>query len=132
MTGWPRDELRKIAAADDLHIAPLRDDGVTYGTPTWIWSVAVGGDLYVRAYSGQHSRWYRAALRQKAGRIVAAGMVREVAFEPAHGAVNDRIDAAYRSKYHGSAYLDAMIGASARAATVRVSPRTLDAAEARA
>jgi hypothetical protein len=31
-----RDQLRKIAEADNLHIAPFREDGVTYGTPTWI------------------------------------------------------------------------------------------------
>ena len=36
-----KDELRKIAEADDLHISPFREDGKTYGTPTWIWSVAV-------------------------------------------------------------------------------------------
>jgi DNA-binding NtrC family response regulator len=32
MARWEKDELRKIAEADDLHIAPFRDDGVTYGT----------------------------------------------------------------------------------------------------
>ena len=36
------------ALADDLHISPFREDGVTYGTPTWIWSVAVDDALYVR------------------------------------------------------------------------------------
>ena len=45
MATWPRDELRRIAEADDLHIAPFREDGVTYGTPTWIWSVAVDDAL---------------------------------------------------------------------------------------
>jgi hypothetical protein len=30
-----------IAESDDLHISPFRDDGVTYGTPTWILSVVV-------------------------------------------------------------------------------------------
>ena len=35
MTTWPKDELRRISEADDLHISPLREDGVTYGTPTW-------------------------------------------------------------------------------------------------
>ena len=64
MSPWSEDELRKIADADDLHISPLREDGVTYGTPTWIWSVAVGDALYVRAYNGPNSRWYRAAVRQ--------------------------------------------------------------------
>jgi hypothetical protein len=64
---WSKDQLRRIAAADDLNISPFRADGVTYGTPTWIWSVAVDGALYARAYNGQNSRWYQAAMRQKAG-----------------------------------------------------------------
>jgi hypothetical protein len=121
MSKWSIDELQKIAKADDLHIAPFRDDGETYGTPTWIWSVAVGDALYVRAYNGTGSRWYQAALRQKRGRIIAAGMTREVAFEPVSGSIS--IDEAYRSNYAASPYLKPMIGAQARAATVRILPR---------
>ena len=120
---WSRDELRKVAEADDLHISPLREDGVTYGTPTWIWSVAVADALYVRGYNGQNSRWYQAALRQKAGRIIAAGMTKEVNFEPVDGPIHDLIDGAYRAKYGGSQYLNSMIGARARSATIRVMPR---------
>jgi hypothetical protein len=123
MATWPKDELRKIAESDDLHIAPLREDGVTYGTPTWIWSVAVGDDLYVRPYNGKNSRWYQAAMRQKAGRITAAGMTKEVTFQPVDGPINDRIDEAYRAKYRSSEYLSPMIGARARSATVKVMPR---------
>src|SRR5260370_40667110 len=123
---WSKEELRKIAEADDLHIAPFRDDGVTYGTPTWIWSVAVDGALYVRAYNGQNSRWYQAAVRQKAGRITAAGLTKEVAFEPVDGPINDLLDDAYRQKYGESPYLRPMIGPSARSATVRVMPRETD------
>jgi len=127
VTDWPKDELRKIADTDDLHIAPFRENGATYGTPTWSWAVAVDGALYVRGYNGQNSRWYRAAVRQKAGRIIAAGMTKEVAFEPVDGPINDRIDDAYRAKYHGSSYLSPMIGARARSATVRVMPRDINA-----
>ena len=117
---WPAPELRDIAETDDLHISPFRDDGVTYGTPTWIWSVVVDDDLYVRGYNGRQSRWYQAAVRQKAGRIRAAGMTKEVTFEPVDGPINDRIDDAYRAKYAGSPYLKPMIGQRARSATVRV------------
>jgi len=124
---WSKDELRKIAEADDLHISPFREDGVTFGTPTWIWSVAVDGALHVRGCNGQNSRWYRAAVRQKAGRIIAAGMTKEVAFEPVEGSINDLIDDAYRAKYHGSPYLSPMNSARARSATVKVMPRDADA-----
>src|SRR6266705_639599 len=118
MSTWPKDKLRKIAEADDLHISPFREDGKTYGTPTWICSVVVDDALYVRAYNGQNSRWYKAAMRQKAGRITAAGITKEVTFEPVTGSINDRIDDAYRARYKGSPYLTPMISARARAATV--------------
>ncbi len=123
MNAWPDEQLNKMAQADDLHISPFRDDGASYGTPTWIWSVAVNGALYVRAYNGQNSRWYQAALRQKAGRITAAGITSEVAFEPVDGAINDVIDDAYRAKYRGSPYLSPMLGTSARSATIQITPR---------
>jgi len=122
MNTWSKDDLRKMAGADDLHISPFRDDGATYGTPTWIWSVAVDDALYVRAYNGQDSRWYKAALRQRAGRIIAAGMTKEVAFDPVNGPINDQIDEAYRAKYSSSPYLKPMIGKRARSATIRIMP----------
>jgi hypothetical protein len=127
MSAWLKDELRQIAQADDLHVSPLRDDGKTYGTPTWIWSVAVDEALYVRAYNGRKSRWYQAAVKQKAGRIIAAGLTKEVTFEPVEGSINDLIDDAYKKKYHGSPYLNAMIGTRARAATIKVQPREIPA-----
>jgi hypothetical protein len=117
------DELKRIDEADDLHIAPFREDGTTYGTPTWIWAVVVGGDLYVRAYNGQNSRWYRSAMKQKAGRIQAAGMMKEVVFEPVEGDVNAQIDEAYKKKYSDSPYLSPMIGSRAKAATVKIVPK---------
>jgi hypothetical protein len=124
---WSKDELRKIAEADDLHVSPFREDGRTYGTPTWIWSVAVDDALFVRAYNGQKSRWYQAAVRQKAGRITAASMTKEVTFEPVDGPINDLIDDAYRAKYRSSPYLSPMISDRARSATVKVMPRESDA-----
>lgn len=120
VTTWSKDELRKIAEADDLHISPFREDGLTYGTPTWIWSVVVDNALYVRGYNGQNSRWYQAAVRQRAGRIMAAGITKEVNFEPVNGTINDRIDDAYRAKYRDSPYLSPMIGPRARSATAKI------------
>ena len=127
MSTWSKDELRKIAETDDLHISPFREDGRTCGTTTWIWSVVVDDGLYVRGYNGQKSRSYQAAVRQKAGRITAAGITMEVAFEPVDGTINDRIDEAYAAKYKGSSYLKPMISTRARSATVKVMPRQIKA-----
>lgn len=121
---FSKEELKKIDTADDLKISPFRADGKTYGTPTWIWNVVVDGDLYVRAYNGIHSRWYQSALKQKAGRIHAAGMVIDVVFESVEGAVNDKIDAAYQKKYSSSPYLFPMISEKVKTATVRIIPTT--------
>ena len=62
-------------------------------------------------------------LIQRAGRTIAAGMTKEVTFEPVDEPVNDRIDDAYRAKYRGNAYLSPTIGAPARSATVKIMPR---------
>jgi hypothetical protein len=105
----------------DLHISPFREDGVTYATPTWIWSVVVDGNLYVPAYNGTNSSWYQAATKQKAARIAAGGLTKEVAFEAVEGQIDDRIDDAYRAKYQSS--LKAMISSRTRSATVRIVPR---------
>ena len=131
MTTWSKEELSRIVTADDLHIAPFREDGKTYGTPTWIWSVAVDDALYVRGYNGTNSRWYQAAAREKAGRIIAAGITKEVNFAPvaetSDDNIHDLIDDAYRAKYSGSPYLNPMIGKHARSATIRITPREMRA-----
>src|SRR3954451_2859494 len=110
MSNWTEAELAQIATADDLHISPFREDGVTYGTPTWIWSVVVDGALHVRAYNGQNSRWYKAAIAQKGGRVRVSGIEKDVLFEPVEGTIHAQIDAAYRAKYARSPYLAPMIG----------------------
>jgi hypothetical protein len=49
MSVWSNEELDRIAEGDDLKISPFREDGRTYRTPTWIWSVVVDDYLYVRS-----------------------------------------------------------------------------------
>jgi hypothetical protein len=121
---WPGNvrELRKAVERAMVLEESFSEEGMTYGTPSWIWSVAVGDALYLRGYNGTKSRWYQAALRENARRIIAAGMTKEVSFEPAGGSINDSVDNAYRAKYGGSPYLKPMIGAPARAAKVKIMP----------
>lgn len=124
-TKFTTEELQSIDQADDLKISPFRADGKTYGTPTWIWEVVVDSNLYVRAYNGKSGRWYQSAIQQKAGRIHAAGMVKDVIFEPVHGdtALDHKIDEAYRKKYNTSPYLEPMISHRAKEATIKIIPK---------
>ena len=123
MTAWEPQLIAAIAAADDLHIAPFRADGVTIGTPTWIWSVVVDDRLFVRAYNGRSSRSYQSAMTQHAGQVTAAGRTIDVAFAPADATLQDRIDAACRDKYAGDFYVQSMISERPQAATVEIMPR---------
>ena len=59
MSNWTRAELARIATADDLHISPFREDAVTLGTPTWIWSVVVDDGLYENINSTPVTSWIR-------------------------------------------------------------------------
>lgn len=120
MKMWPKSTLAQIIEADDLKVAPFREDGTTYGTPTWIWCVEVDGKLFVRPWNGLQSRWFRAAIGQKAGRIIAAGQTFDVTFSKADPSFDDSIDAAYRTKYEGKEYLPDMIGAGPREASVEI------------
>ena len=123
---WSAQDLQRIIKADDLKGSPFREDGVTYGTPTWVWCDEVDGALYVRAYSGTASRWYQAAITQKAGRVRVDGVDYEVTFEDAGSDDEAAIDAAYEAKY-GSAEesfaVPIMQGEGPKGASVRVSPR---------
>jgi hypothetical protein len=119
---WGTNALVAIATADDLHIAPRRSNGQT-GTPTWIWSVAVDDILYVRAYRGASSSWYRSAIETGTGIIQSGGTTHQVRFTDVDDPqILARVDQAYRRKYDGSAYLPAMLAAGPRAATVAVTP----------
>lgn len=124
MSTWDSATIAAIAASDDLHIYPYRADGVTLGTPTWIWSVVVDGRLFVRAWNGTRGRWYQAAIAQKAGRIDAAGATHDVAFAPADPSLADAISTAYEAKYAGSPYLSPMLAAGPREAAVEITPRS--------
>ena len=80
-------------------MAPQRPDG-TLRNPVTIWVVRLGDNLYVRSYKGSSGAWFRGAQVRHEGHIRAGGIEKDVAFvEEADPAINDQIDAAYRTKY---------------------------------
>src|SRR5215211_3990969 len=97
-TKWTSDELSDIEAAQELEMAAVRRDG-TLRKPVPIWVVRAGDDLYVRAAYGAGSGWHRVARTGREARIRAGDVQKDVTIEDADAAVNDQVDAAYRSKY---------------------------------
>ena len=122
---WEGEEWDRIAEADELHVGPLRQDG-TLRNPVTTWVVSSGDNLYVRSYKGTDGAWFRAAQERHEGVVHAAGVRVDVTFAQENDpAVNDRIDAAYRTKYsrYGSKYVDPMVAPRARETTLRLVPR---------
>jgi hypothetical protein len=79
--------------------------------------------VYVRAANGPTSRWYRAAISQRAGRVRMDDHNIDVTFAPAPPAVALDIDAAYEVKYRSSSVVAIMQGDGPTAAIVVIAPR---------
>jgi hypothetical protein len=124
MTMWTSEELDRIGKAGELEIAALRPDG-TPRKPVTIWVVRHGDDLYVRSGYGDRAAWHRGTQRRREGHIKAGGIDKDVTFADADPALNDQIDAAYRTKYrrHEARWVDPMVAAEARSTTTKLVPR---------
>jgi hypothetical protein len=129
MTTWTSNELNRIGTAEELQIASLRRDG-TLRKPVIIWVVRVGDVLYVRSVNGRTSAWFRGVQTCHEGQIQAGGVIKDVAFvEEPDPAINEQIDAAYRTKYrrYAASIVDTTVSSEARAATIKLVPRQTNA-----
>lgn len=125
MTTWTSDELNRVGSAEELQIAALRRDG-TLRKPVIIWVVRIGNELYVRSVNGRTSAWFRGVQTRHEGQIRAGGVVKDVTFvEEPDSAINDQIDAAYRTKYrrYAASIVNSIISPEARSATIKLVPR---------
>lgn len=126
MTAWSTEQLNTIEAHESFYVSPYREDGITPGTPTETWALVIDGKVYVRAANGKDSRWYQAAITQKAGQVRVAGVSYDVVFEDAGTDDEALIDSAYEVKYGNATdafAIPIMQGEVPKAAAVRVSLR---------
>ena len=128
MDTWTSDELKRVGEAEELQIAPRRQDG-TLRKPVTIWVVRVGDDLYVRSYRGRGGSWFRAAQANRQGHIRAGGVEKDVTFVPeSDSGLNNQIDAAYRGKYgRYPQYVAPMMTAEVRSTTLKLVPHSTNA-----
>jgi hypothetical protein len=126
MATWTSNELDRIGTADELDLASLRLDG-TLRNPVTMWVVRVGDELFVRSVKGREGPWFRGTQSRHEGRIQSGGVTKDVTFvEKVDPAVNKLIDNAYRQKYskYPKSYVDACLTEAARAATIKLVPRS--------
>jgi len=127
MAAWTSEELDKIGTAEELEIASLRDDD-TLRNPVIIWVVRLGEEVYVRSVNGRASAWFRGTQVRHAGHIRAGGVEKDVTFvEETNTDINDKVDSAFLTKYRRyPTYVAPMVTAEARAATLKLMPRSTD------
>ena len=123
MTQWKGDQLDEVGKAEEVQIASIRRDG-TLRKPVTVWVVRYGDDLYLRSVGGRNGRWFRGVQQTHEGRIKAGGVQLDVTFVAAEP--NDEIDTAYRAKYRRYAgnILNSVLTSEARAATLKLVPRS--------
>ena len=125
MSAWTTDQLDRISGAQEMRIAGRRRDG-SLRKPVIVWMVRVGDDLYTRSVNGADAAWFRGTRVRHEGHISAGGVDVDVDFLDVDGdenAINDVVDAAYRSKYgHYPSPVVAITSSHARATTLKVVP----------
>jgi hypothetical protein len=124
-TAWTRAELDTIGGAEEIELAPRRSDG-SLRDPVTVWVVRNGDGIYVRsAVKGRNAAWYRTVTETRGGRLSAGSMAKDVGFVDADPALNDEVDAAYRSKYrrYAGRILNSCLTPEARSTTLRIDPR---------
>jgi len=122
---WSRAELDTIGGAEEIEVAPRRSDG-SLRDPVTIWVVRGGDSIYVRsAVKGRNAAWYRSVKETHEGRLSAGSVAKDVGFVDADPALNDEIDAAYRTKYrrYAGRILNSCLTPEARSTTLRIDPR---------
>ena len=124
MTTWTNDELNRVGKAEELQIESLRRDG-TLRKPVIIWMVRVDDDIFIRCVNGRAGMWFRHAQTCHAGHIRAGGVEKDVSFvEVTDPGINERVDAAYRTKYaRYPQYVAPLFKPESREATLKLLPR---------
>jgi hypothetical protein len=124
MTAWTADELARIGRSDELEVSSRRADGTLRPFVT-TWVARVADDLYVRSAYGPDNGWFRRAKASGVGRIRAAGVERDVAFEEPGPTVDADLHSAYHAKYdrYGARMVGTVVSPEAARATLRLVPR---------
>ncbi|MGD0408085.1 MAG: DUF2255 family protein [Candidatus Limnocylindrales bacterium] len=93
-----------------------------------MWIVVTAGDRggpVDLAQYGRSNGWFQRALSSGEGRIRAAGVERDVAFEEPGAAVDAHLHAAYHAKYdrYGPSIVGTVVSPEAARSTLRLLPR---------
>ncbi len=124
---WDPKILSALAGAVEVDVTPIQTDGTRRASRT-VWSIGVGGELYVRSWKGRGAVWFQDALATGRGEIAVTGggASQLVTFEEVDAAasVQARISATFLTKYAADRYAGAMNEQGPLESTLRLVPRS--------
>jgi hypothetical protein len=117
---FPKATLALLDRADEVDIETRSPKGTTHSVPIWI--VVDGDEVFIRAYRGPTSRWYRELVARPGALVLKGQRIPVRAIAAADGDSVKRTSDGYRKKYRKGSSLDSMLVPSVLPTTVRLEP----------
>lgn len=107
MMSFGTEDLRRLAAAQEVDIETQAPDGPVHRTTIWV--VVEGDETFIRSYLGPDARWYREALANPGVAVHVDGRRLPATAIPATDPDSvERVSNAFREKYPAGASTTAM------------------------
>jgi hypothetical protein len=117
---FPKATVALLDRTDEVDIETRSPKGTTHSVPIWI--VVDGDDVFIRAYRGPTSRWYRELLARPGALIVKEQRIPVRAVAAADDDSVRRTSDGFRKKYRKGSSLDSMLVAEVLPTTLRLEP----------
>jgi hypothetical protein len=117
---FPKATLAMLDRADEVDIETYSPKGTTHSVPIWI--VVDGDDVFIRAYRGPTSRWYRELVARPGALVLKRQRIPVRAIVATDGASLKRTSDGYRKKYRKGSSLDSMLVPAVLPTTLRLEP----------
>jgi hypothetical protein len=117
---FPKATVALLDRADEVDIETRSSKGTTHSVPIWI--VVEGDDVFIRAYRGPTSRWYRELVARPGALVLKEQRIPVRAVVATDDASVKRTSDGYRKKYRKGSSLDSMLVAEVLPTTLRLEP----------
>jgi hypothetical protein len=115
------DDLRRLAAEEEVEIETQAPDGPVHRTTIWV--VVDGDETFIRSYRGPTARWYREALANPGVALHVDGRRLSATAIPATDPDSiERVSAAFWAKYPKDPSTKAMVAPEVLDTTLRLEP----------
>jgi hypothetical protein len=116
-----REDLQRLAAAEEVEIETQAPDGPVHRTVIWI--VVDGTEAFIRSFRGPTARWYREALANPAVAVHVDGRrLPATAIAATDPDSIERVSAGFWAKYPNDPATRAMVGPDNLPTTLRLEP----------